>query len=330
MRQGVNPEKYKDEKNLQKQHRVVVVFYIPNTKEDYYAETLKVLDVCLDSLINTINPETTNITLINNNSTPEAEAVVAQYRQHVDKYVVYSENKGKVYAVINEVRGIFEPFVTIADSDVLFFSGWEKAVFEVFQNHPKAGVVAPLPSQYSAFYCNASVFFDKALTGKLGYGKVVTDADVDLYIKGVNNEGLMANGMQYNWKEKQYYLDGKVKAVVGSNHFVATYKSSIFKKQHTFPEIKFQNGYEERFIDCLADTKGLYRLSTVKCYAYHMGNKMDEVQALLPSGTSELVSPLIFNGISTERQNVFGFLTYPIKKIFFKVFKKHKKQRKNL
>jgi len=76
MREGVNPEKYKGEKNLRKQHRVVVVFYIPDIEEDYYKESVVVLDACLNSLVNTINFETTNITLINNNSVDEVTEVV--------------------------------------------------------------------------------------------------------------------------------------------------------------------------------------------------------------------------------------------------------------
>jgi hypothetical protein len=324
MRQGVNPEKFKAEKNTKKKHRVVVVFYIPNTEEDYYLETLKVLDISLDSLLKTINPQTTNITLINNNSTKESEAIVAKYQSQIDKYVLYSENKGKVYAVVNEIRSVFEPFVTIADSDVLFFSGWETAVFDVFKNHPKAGVVAPLPSQYSTFYCTASVFFAKFFTAKLRYGKVVADADVDLYIKGVNNEALMRSSSKYNWKEKQYYLDGKVKAVIGATHFVATYKSAIFKDQDTFPKIKFKNGYEEKFIDFVADIKGLYRLSTVKTYAYHIGNKIDEVVAEYKAGDSALINPAIFDAIPLKKNYANSFIPFPIKRIFLKVFKNSK------
>jgi hypothetical protein len=324
MREGVNPEKFKAEKNVKKQHRVVMVFYIPNTEEDYYVETLKVLDISLDSLTKTINPQTTNITLVNNNSTKESEAIIAKYQNQIDKYVLYAENKGKVYAVVNEIRSVYEPFVTIADSDVLFFNGWEKAVFEVFKNHPKAGVVAPLPSQYATFYYNTAVFFDKFFTQKLRYAKIVADDDVDLYIKSVNNEALMKTNTKYDWKEKQYYLDGKVKAIIGAPHFVATYKSTLFKNQDTFPEIKFKNGYEEKFIDFVADIKGLYRLSTVKTYAYHIGNKIDEEVVLHQTDNAELVSPSLFESIPLKKNYPDNLLTFPIKRIFLKLFKNAK------
>lgn len=148
MRDGVNPIKFSDLKNTLKPHRIVVVFYIPNSEDDYFKELDLVLDKCLESIVNTINPNTTNITLINNNSSEKVNVIVEKYSKHIDKYVTYNENKGKVYAVLNEVRAVYEPYVTITDADVLFYSGWEQAVFDVFNNVPNAGVVSPMPLPY--------------------------------------------------------------------------------------------------------------------------------------------------------------------------------------
>jgi hypothetical protein len=324
MRIGVNPEKFKGEKNIKKQHRVVVVFYVPNIEEDYYKESIAVLDACLNSLVNTINFETTNITLINNNSVVEVTEVIEKYirKKQIDKYVLYDENKGKVYAVIDEVRGIYEPFVTITDCDVLFFSGWEQAVFDVFKNYSKAGVVTPLPSPYSAFTSNISVFFDHYFLGKMRYNKIVKDKDVDLYIHGVNNEALIKRKGRYNWKEKQYYLNGKVKAIVGATHFVATYKSEIFRQETAFPEIKFVNGYETAFIDDLAEKKGLYRLSTINTYAYHIGNKMDDFAERLVFNSALLLNQDTFTKFKKSDKRKINFVPFVIKKMVFNVVNK--------
>lgn len=324
MRQGVNPEKFKGEKNIKKQHRVVVVFYIPNIEEDYYKESVTVLDACLNSLVNTINFETTNITLINNNSVAAVTEVVEKYinKKQIDKYVLYDENKGKVYAVIDEVRGVYEPFVTITDCDVLFFNGWEQAVFDVYKNYPKAGVVTPLPSHYSAFISNASVFFDHYFLGKMKFGKVVNDKDIDLYIQGVNNTAIINRRGKFNWKEKQYFLDYKTKAIVGATHFVATYKSEIFRYETTFPETKFVNGYETAFIDNLTDKKGLYRLSTLNTYAYHIGNKMDVFTKNYVFNSEIFIDPNTFADIKRLEKRKILFVPYFIKKIVFKILNK--------
>lgn len=321
MREGVNPEKFKGEKNRLKQHRVLVVFHIPNLQEDYYKESLAVLDYCLQSLVSTVNFETTNITLINNNSVEEVENVVNKYlnKKQIDKYTKHSENRGKVYAVIDEVRGVFEKFVTITDCDVLFFSGWEQNVFDIFKNYPRAGVVSPLPSQYSSFNSNASVFCDHFIFGAIKYDKLVEDEDTDLYIRGVNNIALINKKGRFNWKEKQYYLNGKIKAIIGANHFVATYKSAVFNNESKFPEIKFENGYEKEFIDTLADKRGLYRLSTIKTYAYHIGNKIDEIAVNCRFNDKLLLDPFIFEGIKTPTNN---FIPYNFKKAMLKIIKK--------
>lgn len=277
MRIGVNPEKFKEESNVLKKHRIIIVFYIPNLTDDYYKQALDILDYQLDSLIKSVSFETTRITLINNNSTDEIIRVYNKYSNFIDKYVVYNENKGKVYAVLNEVRSVFEPFVTISDSDVLFYNGWEKEVFSIFKNFPKAGVVTPLPIPYNAFYFNENLFFNSLWTRVIKYDKIVKNEDIDKYVKGINNPAAINRNSKYNWKEKQYFLNRNNKnAIVGAAHFVATYKTALFRNIYTFPEVKFRNGYEEQFIDILPFNKGFYRLSTLETFAYHMGNTVDD------------------------------------------------------
>ena len=276
MRIGRNPEKLKEEKNKKYNHRIVVVFYIPNLTDEYYQESDKVLDVCLTSIIDSINLENTAITVINNNSCKGINWVIDKHKDKIDKYIVYSENMGKVYALLNEIRGIYEEYVTITDADILFFKGWEKAVMDIFRAHPKAGIVSPYPCQYYAFYYNQGVFGKNSVRNNIGYGKIVADIDVDLYSKGTNLPYIAnRDGFENNWKAKQFYLKKPSPAIIGAFHVVATHRTNHFRKIYSFPELKFKDYYEGDFIDCLADNAGQYKLSTVSTYAYHMGNKLD-------------------------------------------------------
>jgi hypothetical protein len=299
MRIGSNPEKEKNEKNLLKQHRVVMVFYVPNSDEEYYKELHKVLDKSLESLVKTINFETTVITLINNNSTLELDVVVNKYIKHIDKYVCYSENKGKVHAVINEVRGVYEPFVTITDADVLFYSGWEKAVFSIFKTYPKAGVVSPLPVPHCSFGRNSVLFFD-GLFSNLKYGSILSSHDTELYKKSIDNPEIFRRQWNDYWDVKQLYLDGIPKAIVGATHFVATYKTKLFRNHYEFPEFKFKAGYEDHFMDVIAENKGMYRLSTTETFAYHIGNSLDEVTENHSYSSDSSLTQNFFNDISCE------------------------------
>lgn len=324
MRIGVNPEKYKGEKNIILKHRVIVCFYIPNVFDDYYKGSVDVLHACLDSLINTINFETTCITLINNNSGAEVNSVVNKFieKGQIEKYVHYSENKGKIYAIMNEIRGIYEPFVTISDADVLFIKGWEKAIFNVYKNFKKAGVVAPLPCSNLAFNHNNTVFFDKILSLTLKKDKIVADKDCDIYLEGLGNDSLLnRNNRNFNWRTHQYFLKNKNEvAILGAGHFVATYRTELINKNNEFPDFKFFNGYEDKFIDNKADVKGYYRLSLHKTFAYHIGNRLDKNVADLKKIDGDYVNPRDFEEVQLNIKKRYS--PYWLRSIVFRIIKK--------
>lgn len=327
MRVGVNPEKYKQLKNKQYYHRIVIPVFIPNVEELYYSNALQVFKIALKSIIDTIDTERTVITIINNNSCTGVDEVLAKFSQNIDKYVTYNENKGKVYAVLEEVRGAFEEYVTICDADVLFLKGWESEVFKVFNTFKKAGVVAPLPCQGLAFNNNSAVFFDSFFSNSLNYGQIVGERENKLYIEGLGNTALLnRNNRDFHWYEKQYYLKkNNVSAVIGAGHFVATYKSEIFKNENSFPEIKFLNGYEDKFIDILADKNNLYRLSTVKAYAYHIGNNLDSnVTELINAELNCKLEDSIKFSNSSKKPILFK-TPYSFRKLFFRMLRKVKK-----
>ncbi|WGK63801.1 glycosyltransferase [Croceiramulus getboli] len=320
MRSGVNPQKYLDKRNVRFWHRILVPIHIPDLENDYYKESLDITKICLERLIATINPETTAITVINNNSIVQLRDLLSELMPSVDKVVHYNSNKGKVNAVLAEVRGAYEPFITITDADVLFFAGWETAVFEVFQTHPKAGVVSPLPMPALAFYHNESLFFDHLISSRLKYGSVTSQKDHQLYLKSMSNDALLKRvGSQPNWNEKQYYLDRKTKAIVGAGHFAATYRTKLFRGEESFPERVFENAYESVFIDQLASIKGYYRLSTKETFAYHMGNKLDKDIPESDLPLTEKIDKDLFTLIQEPR---IVKIPFAIKKAIFKLVKR--------
>jgi hypothetical protein len=324
MRQGINPQKNKNARNTSFFHRVIIPVHIPDNKNPYYENGVEVLETVLTQLYETINPRITAITLIDNNCTLEVKNIIQKHRSKIDKIVIYSENKGKVNALLAEARGCYESFVTLADADVLFLAGWEKAIFEIFKTYKKAGVVAPLPSQGLALENNASLFFDNYLLGKVEKDKIVSDYDCNLYIEGLNNTALLKrDNRKFDWRQKQYYLNKEIRAIVGSGHFVATYKTAIFKGENSFPDLKFKNGYEDKFIDQLADKNGLYRLSTVKTFAYHIGTHLDRNIKNLIRKKGDKPSEEFLNNISSKLKS--KIVPYALRKFSFKVLKKIKK-----
>lgn len=319
MRRGTNPEKIKEERNVLKKHRVILPVYIPNTEEEYYSESLEVFETCLRSLLNTINPSLTAVTVVNNNSTQLLQPILKKYKNRIDKQVDFIENRGKIYAVLSEAKSSYEPFITIADADVLYFPGWEKEVFDIFETYPKAGIVTPLPTPNTTFTHNCCLFFDHYLRGSLKYGKIVSDNEVELYTRGLNYPVIInRDNRKFSWKDKQYFLNGRIKAVAGAAHFVATYRTFLFKNVMDFPENKFKNGDEDLFLDSIADKKGFYRLSVTKCYAYHMGNKLENIP--IYNLSEEKMSRKKFEKIKMNPAPLL--VPFWIKKMFFKALKK--------
>ena len=277
MRIGANPQKFKNEKNTLKSHRIILVIYNPESNDDYYTDLDEVLDKSLKSLVTTINFTTTNITLINNGSSIKSTVVINKYLHLIDKYVVYGENKGKVYAVLNEVRAIFEPFVTIADSDILFYANWEFAVFECFKKFKNSGVVSPIASPHCAFNFNKHIF--GSFFFKIKYSAAMRHEDIELCKSSFTQFIFNRNNSNYeDFDKKQYIIkDNGFAVLLGASHCIATYRRELFsQKPIKFPYLKFKNGYENTFIDCLAEQNGYYRISTVSNYAYHIGNKLDQ------------------------------------------------------
>lgn len=281
MREGQNPEKSKGVRISLKKHRVIMVFYIPHdyTLNDYYEQAIEILDISLNSLINTVNLECTAITVINNNSSKDSEVIVSKHMKYIDKYIYYSCNKGKVNPVLNEARSAYEEFITITDADILFYPGWEIATFNLFKNFKNVGAVSPYPSPYTSFYVNKSSFGFNYLFRRVKYCSMVAEKDIDFYCKGVDLPFLYRREeSEFNWKEKQYILKSNNEfAVIGSFHVVGTYRTQIFRNEYEVPDLVFKNSYEEKFIDFMSDKSGLIKLSTLKSYIYHIGNKLDYV-----------------------------------------------------
>ena len=66
MRVGFNPNKDKLKQNSEYLHQVIIPVYIPS-HEDYFKDSLKILKLCITSVLNTIHDKTF-ITIVNNGS----------------------------------------------------------------------------------------------------------------------------------------------------------------------------------------------------------------------------------------------------------------------
>lgn len=272
MRVGYNPHKDKIQEDTDYFHQVIIPVYIPN-HEGYFKDSFTILKLCLGSLFSTIH-EKTFVSIVNNGS----DKIVSDYldllfKENKIQELIHTENIGKLNAILKGVVGNEIPLVTISDSDVLFLPNWQKETVTIFKSVPKAGVVGIVP-QFKTYESNCgNVLFDTIFNSKLRFIPVKNKNGLIRFYESLGWD------KNYNQDYLEYVLALQVNAelnvVIGSGHFVATYKKDIFEKVVTYIGYKM-GGDSEKYLDFLPLEKDYWRLTTHDNYAYHMGNTLED------------------------------------------------------
>lgn len=269
MRVGFNPQKNQEQHQDNYFHQVILPVYIPSF-EGYFRESLDILQYCIDSLLHTIHAKTT-ITIVNNGSCDTVVVYLNELLQSGKiQELIHTSNIGKMNAVLKGLSGNQYALVTVADADVLFLPGWQKATYQILEKFPKAGAVCPTPSSRSYKTFTSNILWDYFWSGKLKFTEVINPEGLKAFAHSVGNEDF------YNEYQLQKYLtitENNCRAVVGAGHFLATYRKEIFSD--TLPKYtKYSLGgtSEQDILDVPVVKTGYYRLSTEDNYAFHLGN----------------------------------------------------------
>lgn len=253
-----------------KRHRIIMPVFIPS-HEGYYKDAFKIFKICLQSLIDTTDRKFVNITIINNASVPEVNDLVNEklVAGEVDQYIHNQVNRGKADAIVGAAKASYEPFITIADADVLFDQNWLTSIENIYRNFSYAGAVSPFPASNLKFSFTSSVWLSNFM--RIKYGKVIPDSVFVQFEKSLGLQGFFKkddiSGQFYLKRNNSY-------ALVGSGHFVCTYRNEVFKHLRYAPiTMGLKGGL--RLIDANVDRLGFWRLSVFKPHVYHMGNILD-------------------------------------------------------
>lgn len=274
MRIGTNPRKQDKYKAVDYCHQIIIPVYIPNN-QGYFKDCFKIFQFCLDSLFKTVHSKTF-ITIVNNGSNEEIITYLNElYNNGIIHELIHTSNIGKNNAVLKGLKGHYFDYITIADADVFFLNGWQDETLRVFQRFPKAGVVGIVPQMKTFTYLCSSILFDNFFSSKLKFTKVVNPEGIKHFIKSIGWND------DYNKDYLRFQLtisdDSGFKAVVGSGHFIATYKNSVLPQDL---KIKIDEYISPKFDRLLFDIpvveKGGWRLTTEDNYAYHMGNAYED------------------------------------------------------
>jgi len=290
MRIGTNPNRNKINDDPGFFHQVVVPVYIPNA-EGYFADGVRILKICIESLLRTIHGKTF-VTIVDNGSSVEVADYLQQLRKNGQIHeLVLTTNIGKLNAVLKGISGGNYDFVTVADCDAMFLNGWQQATYEVFRHFPKAGAVNPVPSPKSYRTYGSVILLDYLFSDKMKFTEVRDREALLNFAHSVDNPDF------YNEHQLRHNLtlaDGNFRAVIGAGHFLVTYRGEVFDK----PVARYTNnklGAERHLVDLPVVNMGLWRMSTENNYAYHMGNVheswMDETLSVVNQEELEVERP---------------------------------------
>lgn len=282
MRVGHNPHKNKQQEDSEYIHQVIIPVYIPN-EEEYFKDSFKIFQLCLDSLFATTHDKTF-ISIVNNGSTSKVLTYLDELlnAQKIHE-VIQTTNVGKLNAILKGLVGNNIELVTISDADVLFCPNWQKETTKIFNRIPKAGVVGLVP-QFKMYESNCgNIIFDNFFSNKLKFIPVKNPSALIRFYESIGwyynyNKDYLAYSLGYQMDDLTVY--------VGSGHFVATYKRDIFDKITSYIGYKM-GGTSEGYLDKAPLKKGYWRLTTYDNYAYHMGNVYEDWMQIESSNQNE-------------------------------------------
>ncbi|MDR7208953.1 glycosyltransferase family A protein [Flavobacterium piscis] len=311
MRVGYNPHKDKKQEDSEYLHQIIIPVYIPN-HEGYFKDSLSILKLCLQSLFATIHNKTC-ITIVNNGS----DIIIVNYldsllKENKIQELIHTQNIGKLNAILKGLAGNNIELVTISDSDVLFLNNWQKETVNVFKTVPKAGVVGIVP-QFKMYESNCgNILFDTILSSKLQFIPV---KNKEALIRFYDSLGWDRN---YNQDYIEYNLGLKINSnqnvLLGSGHFVATYKKDIFNEIISYIQFKM-GGTSEEYLDKMPLKKDYWRVTTQDNYAFHMGNTLENWM-IVPQNLQENIEQLKYS--FKKNKKISPFLYWIKNKLFVK------------
>lgn len=271
MREGTNPQRHKKISIAHYSHRIIIPLYIPKVT-GYYKDSFEIFKICLHSLFKTVGNGTA-ITVINNGCDEKVINFLDKlYLDGKIDEVIHTQRIGKMNAILKGINSSREDYLTITDADVLFKTNWLSETLTIFKTFKKTAVVGLVPQfkMYENFSYN--VIFDSYYSNNLKYSSVKDVEDLKRFYKSIDwDDNYNKDYLKYNLSIQK----GDVCALVGTGHFVATYKRGLFEKGINFSDFLLGGDSEITHLDLPAAKKNLWRLNTEKNYAYHMGNKLE-------------------------------------------------------
>ncbi len=157
MRIGQNPAKFVKEVAKPARITIAVLNYIPFLS-GFYADSLNVLKVCLDSIRESADLPY-DLLVFDNGSCEEARQYLLDEHQagRIQFLILSEKNLGKGGAWNIILAGAPGEVIAYTDSDAYFYPGWLSRSLQLLETYPNVGMVTARPFRTSADYITSTV-----------------------------------------------------------------------------------------------------------------------------------------------------------------------------
>ncbi len=272
-RRGTNPTKVEGQPPPYGEVRLILPVYLP-ALEGYFADGLRVLEATLTSIAATIDSRVL-VTVIDNGSTREVAAKLTEHLQAglIDRVVHNALNRGKVDAVLAELRSSYEPISVVTDSDVVFRPGWVDALLAALEAFPECGMLSLHPAPDLRWHASSSTIAARGTGTRLVRAPVVDAADLERFYQSVGR----VMPPQHPQGNLLVSRGGKVLGL-GFAHFAFAVRREVLIDLPLGPSLSSANGADVDYFELPADAMGWWCLSVPRALVHHVGNTLDSAE----------------------------------------------------
>lgn len=273
MRIGQNPAKSVRTVTQPEDVTVAILNYIP-TMGGYYAQSLEVLEVCLNSVWeNTQIPY--DLMVFDNGSCPPVREFLqdAQKDGKIQFLVLSEKNYGKAGAwnfIFNAAPG---KYIAYADGDVFHHPGWLEPQIRLLEKYQNTGMVTGMPMWTPEEFSTATISWaEQSENVILMRGKYLDWEDYWKHSRSLGADEKKARD-HYETIESLVVKDHNNQLFVGAAHFQFVASKAVLQEILPIPSERPMG--EVRMLDIALNEAGYLRFCTPDWWVEHMGNRID-------------------------------------------------------